>query len=174
MHHRSSQLSIWDSIWVPAFLSGQQLSQWKAAGATITGVILLTCGFHHTHLRMTIIRTQAGPTQELQDAQLSQASDNLAFKIYQWPHANIFFKGIQLSQFGQVFRGSQMYLCAWCEGYYAGKLQALIAKPEMLEYSEENPSRIYCKQVHFSSLFLKILKVTVFFSRRVKELAWKL
>lgn len=57
-----------------------------------------------------------------------------------------------------------MYLCTWCEGCFTGKLQALVAKPGRLEDSKGFlPSVIYCEQVHFSSLFLRVLKVTVFF-----------
>lgn len=45
----------------------------------------------------------------------------------------------------------------------------VVAKPETLAHSEEKISSIYCKQVHCSSLFLKILKVRVLFPRRVQR-----
>lgn len=86
------------------------------------------CGFHHTHLPVTIARTQAGPTQELGEVHSLSESRFQTMSLLRMcsDHLKALYKGIQLSQFGKVSWEVTIYLCAGYKGYFTGKLKHLL------------------------------------------------
>lgn len=155
---------IWETI--PAFWSGQQLNQWKAAGATITWVILWLSSYSFPCNNYTCAGWARTGTARGSLSQWEQVSDNVLFKNWQWPHKNILqrhtpepvwkgFLGSHKCVFVLGVKATSLVNIARCEGYFTGNLKHLL---ENLK-GRRKALRIYCKQVHFCSLFLKIPKL---------------